>query len=190
MDSNKRKAWMRRAIIVVIAGGVVAGGYWRWRAVQHEKYIASLTNDPPKAFAAMRQGQISDDEFRKAMEPRVQMWQERVDHYFEIPAGPQRQKYLDGMIDEMEKRRAEAQKEWAKQGGPATQPSNGPTTRPSMAEMAQRMASRMQSMPPQKRAQMAEFVSAVMKRRAERGMPTDFGPGRGFGPPPAAPHPG
>jgi hypothetical protein len=178
MASIAKTKWIRRGIVLGVAVAIAAGGYWRWRVVQHDRYLSSLSTNPPQAFAAMQQGKISDAEFRQAMEPRVQMWQQRVEHYFEIPEGPQRQKYLDGLIDEIERRRTEAEKEMAKSSGPTTRP----TMRPSFADMQQRMAARMQSMPPQKRAQMAEFVAAVMKRRIERGMPTDFGPGRGFAP--------
>jgi len=190
MNLIPEKTSMRRGLIVGVVVLVAGGGVWWIRVVQHNRYVASLSNDPRQAFTAMQEGKISDDEFHKSMEPRVQMWQERVDHYFEIPVGPQRVKYLDGMIDEMEQRRAEMKKERAKAGNPATQPANGPATRPAMADRQQRMASRMQSMPPQKRAQMAEFVAAVMKRRAERGLSTDFGPGRGFMPPPGGGRPG
>ncbi|HLL89807.1 MAG TPA: hypothetical protein VK324_10915 [Tepidisphaeraceae bacterium] len=92
--------------------------------------------------------------------------------YYKLPPGPQRVAYLDKMIDEQERRRAE----WARRA--STHPANGeergrrgdgpqgggwrdPAFRKAMDDL----------IPPTQRAEWADFRAAVRERRQQRGLP-------------------
>lgn len=191
---------------------VSAGGWWyaghRSTVREKEKAQAIASQvaqdlDFQRVRQAVDTGEVSRDAMRDAMGQAMRQRMEKVvDDYFALPEA-QRQKYLDQQIDEFERLR----KQWEAQSATrpvTTPPSSGrgegrrddgrddgrrdgerPTTQEMeqrRAEMRQRMTERMASMPPDRRAKMAEFFAAIQKRRAERGLPEirGFG-GRGFG---------
>jgi uncharacterized membrane protein YgcG len=179
---SKRSLWMAAAVILTVL--VVSAGSWAmWRSYSKQKVLASIGDDPRRIRQAVEEGQISRDEAREAfMEAMEARMNRSMDEFFVLPAGKERDAYLDRMIDEMEARRREWQERSTTQ--PTTRPNwaerrgDGPATQPSdadRAQRAQRAAQRADSTPPERRAQRAEFMSAMQKRMAERGIQ----PGRG-----------
>lgn len=102
---------------------------------------------------------------------------EMVDGYFKLPDGPQRTAYLDKLIDSQEAVRkdmkvttgADGKTQVSLQAPPTTGPGGGvPGERRVIVRAGPGAAD---SIPPETSAKMAELVSAINKRRAERGLP-------------------
>lgn len=168
------------ALLVLVGGGVT----WALRPKDPAKVLAEIGNDRDKIRQAVDEGRISREDVWEVMRERREAEEtKRVDAFFALPPGKERDKYLDKMIDEMESRRREWQQRAATQ--PSTRPArdrDGPSTRPSDAERQRRMAMRDDSTPPAQRAKRVEFRAAMMKRMQERGIqPGRGGWGGGFG---------
>ncbi len=125
------------------------------------------------------------DAQRKALRGDRGQWQQfaqqRMDEFFQLPPGEQRQK-LDEMIDRMEQRRKEmAQNPNANQGGRG---GRGGGRNMTDAQRDQRSKERLDRTNPKMRAQFTEFGRRMNERRTERGLPPmEGGPGRGGGGP-------
>jgi hypothetical protein len=195
-QENARRG-KRRAIASVVGlllvAGIASAGYWAWSSYQKSakatlaQQLASAPDARDKLRDAVRSGQLTREQAwdagREAWEKREQ---ETIDGYFKTPAA-QRDEYLDKMIDEMQKRMAEWQRD-RPTTGPATRPDrprgDGPTSRPTDAEREARGRARADNQSPLQRAQQSEFRAAMMARMAARGiqMRGPFGGGGRGGP--------
>ncbi len=98
--------------------------------------------------------------------------------YFSLPEGPQRKKFLDDMIDQQEKAKKDMGISTDGEGVAKFDARKSPTTKPGenrTVVMRSGGAGAMDSMPPEIRAQLAEFTKAMNDRRAERGLPAQQG---------------
>lgn len=206
---NARRSRQRK--IATAVGGlllvcIAAGGYFgvrSWRAASQqatakEIVAKAMANGPSReGFEQVRQavesGQITWDQMRSAgREAFEKAEKERMTAYFSTPA-KDRQKYLDKLIDDMQKMRAEWEARRAAQG-PTTRPERrerpegAPTTRPEGERGEQRagmMGGRGDNMSPVDRAMNQEFRAALRRRMEERGIQGGgrggWGGGRGMG---------
>jgi hypothetical protein len=160
------------AIVASLALLLCGGVTWAFWPKDPKDIIAQLDNDPRKIRQAVEDGKITRDDARDAMRERFEAEEtKRVDEFFALPPGPQRDKYLDQQIDEMQRRMREWQERASTQ--PTSRPArdrDGPSTRPSDAERQRRMAERDDRTPPAQRAKRVEFRAAMMKRMQERGI--------------------
>lgn len=178
---SHRRMWVTSSFGVAVLL-LSMSGWAMWRSHSKQKLLASVADDPRKIREAVDQGTITRQEARDAFEQAMEARMNKtMDEYFVLPAGKERDKYLDKMIDEMEARRREWQQRATTQ--PTTRPNredradrgDRPATQPN--DRARRMATRMDSTPPERRAKMAEFRAAMAARMAARGI--QGGPGRG-----------
>ena len=193
----------RRAIVSIVGlllvAGIAFGGYTGWKKYKDahqvavaKAAVADLKPGNREGWDKMRtlvdKGEITRDQARDAMqEAREKEEQARMDAYFKTPA-KDRDEYLDKMIDEMQKRMADWQKN-RPTTGPSTRPdrpdrqNRGPGTQPTDAERAARASARADNQSPIQRAQQSEFRAALRARMAARGieMPRFGGGGPGGG---------
>jgi hypothetical protein len=141
-----------------------------------EQYEAELDKLPE----AQRE-QVRQEDRRRMMKP----FQDRIDRYFALPAGPQRKAELDKQIKEFEdlwKRREERRQERDRdgkknasreRGGPnGGQGGKGQARGGDGRDRSVRMRDRLASTSPEQRAKMAEYRRAIEERRKELGLPT------------------
>ncbi|MBC8106433.1 MAG: hypothetical protein H7Z14_07585 [Anaerolineae bacterium] len=186
-----RGPWPRRLRIIGAALAIVliiGGATWAIRA--HLKAsakadtLAALPKNPRDLFQAVRDGKIDREDAREAMQAaREAEENKRLDEYFALKTQADRNKYIDKVIDEMEARR----KEWERQAStrpttrPAdratTRPTTGPTTRPNRRNDPGRQLNNVQGGNPVRQAQRAAMMAAMRARMAQRGIQ----PGRGGG---------
>ena len=190
-DQARRRKHRARASVVglLIVAGIASAGYWGWNKYQNARQAALIKQAaaaPETIRELERSGQLTDDQARDA---RRQAWEKRekdaMDGFFKTPAAD-RTKYMDGLLDEMQKDQARRMAEWQRDR-PATRPTSRPdrpdrpTSRPSDAEIQQRMQQRADNQSPLQRAQQSEFRAAMRARAEARGidMRRMFGGGRG-----------
>jgi hypothetical protein len=199
--ARRKRRTVASIVGAFVVAGIAFGGYFGWSA-----YAASAEQAKKDALAAelkkatdfrsaretlssaIEAGTISE---RDARDIGRRAWEERqkevMEGYFATPA-KDRDKYLDNIIDEMQKRMAEWQRD-----RPTTRPGGDrPTTRPdgerrggTDAEREARGRARADNQSPVERAQQSEFRAALMARMRERGIQMPFGrggPGGGGGP--------
>lgn len=209
---QQEQAAARRKLVTGIVGVVAtlaigAGGYFAytgWQKRQAESRAKELAAKAiqERDFDSMRQavdaGQVSRDQMRSAMGSAFEQEADRrMNEYFGLPE-QDRDKYLDGLIDEMRERMEEWQRRRAEQGDRPREEGRGegrgegpaePATEEERAQreaereerrqqMEQRRAERDASTPPDVRAKRAEFRAALMRRALERGIQMPGG-GRG-----------
>jgi hypothetical protein len=185
---------------------VIGGGVWVWASrppkptddpAKVMKYVASdafaklPTAEKEKYAHEMFQNRRTDrghametlsvEETAKAMFNLQSTRPNPMSDYFALPQGPQRTAYLDKMIDQGEKFRAERAARAATR--PAVNPANaqangGRGGRWDAGKRDQMRKAMDDLVSPTQRAQMAEFRAAMAKRRAERGLPAHGGWGR------------
>lgn len=188
--SRQRKIAMIVGAVMVV--GIAAGGYFgisAWKTASQENKAKELAAKmtvagPGNGFEEMRKavdsGQITWDQARAAgREAWEAEQQKRMDAYFATPA-KDRDKYLDKLIDEMQKRMKEMEARRAA-NPPTTRPDrgdrgnrgNGPTTRPE-GERGDRGPGggrgNADNTSPVQRAQRGEFMAAMQRRMQERGI--------------------
>ena len=156
-------------------------------AAQKKPYVDALEklsfDDRRKAAEALPEDQRREA-FRNGMEAAMT---ERVNNYFALQTPAERTKYLDQMIDEMEKRRAQFANfrppNAGQQGQPDGQRREGGDRPQGNRDPAARQKSRLENSDPATRQKMADFMAAVRERREQRGLPPMGGPGGrgGFG---------
>jgi len=181
-NGNKRLSWSIVGAVILV--GLIAAGVWAYRVRSHSQYVSSL-RDPGKVIQASMDGKISDSERDDALKTGLEARMgQQLDDYFKLPSGPQRTAYLDKRIDDMERARK------MMEAGPSSQPVlkdaiRVSTTQPNGVSVTNDGNKRvvrikggpqsMESLPVARRAQLAEFMSDMNKRRAERGLPTGGG---------------
>ena len=171
---RKYPRWLTRVAAGTLALVVVIGLAKGWKAhrdnQRRQQLIAQLQKEqsPARLREAVRSGQITRQDARQVFASRAM---KRLDNYFKLPPGPTRTQYLDKQIDEFQARRAqfEARRQLASAQPPANA-GNGPP-----AGMGNR-AARMESVPPEQRAQMQQFHYDMRQRMQQRGItPPAFG---------------
>jgi hypothetical protein len=134
-------------------------------------YMDALQGDPREVFQSVRDGKVTREEAQAVMERRMA---QTMDDFFALPVGPQRDAFLDKMIDQRM----------------AFRPTSRPTSRPANAgpggpggpggrNNATAVKTRRESVPPDQRVKMAEFRKAMHDRMLARGI----NPPGGFGGP-------
>jgi hypothetical protein len=127
-----------------------------------------------------RSGQLSEEEqhqaFRNAMTARME---QQMTDYFNLPEGKEREKYLDQLIDEQEKRMADHNRDQANRppGPPPGQANQGNRGGGGGWRDPQRMKDRIENTAPDQRAKRAAFMKDMAARRQARGLPSRGGPG-------------
>jgi hypothetical protein len=171
---------VNRAGVVLLVIALTGSIAWGVRAYRQHKLLASLQQDPRKAFDAAREGKISREQAREIMQ---ESWEKRMDKqlddYFALPE-KDRTKYLDKQIDEMQARMREWQSRAATQ--PSRRPTTGPATRPNRdrgGDQVARMRGRIETGDPARKAQRAEYMAAMRQLMAQRGIQGPGGGGRG-----------
>lgn len=183
------------AVGALLIAGIATAGYFgvrAWKVSSQEakakELAAKIVTQGPGGFEEIRKavdsGQITREQAwsagREAMEARMQ---KEMDGFFGTPA-KDRDKYLDKLIDEIQKRMKEMEARRAAEG-PTTRPNwggpprdgNGPTTRPDRGPGGG--GGRGDNASPVQRAQRQEFMAAMMRRMQERGI--QMGRGMGMG---------
>jgi hypothetical protein len=161
------------AIIVLLVVGGIAFAFWP----KQEKKIIVLA-EPGKSInrdIEIKPGEqviVKTEKGDMNIQPLLQTHLTKVvDDFFKLPEGPQRQKYLDDIIDQQEKAKKQVADMEKAAAHPSTNPS-GATTQPTKVQIRVKGGAGVeQSLPPALRSQLAEFAAAIAKRRAERGLP-------------------
>ena len=145
---------------------------------EKKSLVSAITQDARKFIDAARNSGMSDDQRRDALRNIfIARAQQHVDAYYALPPGPQRAKYMDSVIDEVEQRRSEMQAmrpEGAANAAGPNAPAGGPPGMgggPMQGVNAERIKSMMESIPPEQRARFAEFRKVMSDRRKEKGLP-------------------
>ena len=159
LHTSLRKTWvavgLAAAVVLVLAAAALA---WRsHRQTERQKLVAALAQDPRTMNAAVQSGQVSTSEANRAIiQSETQKAQQRLHDYFALPPGKPREDYLDRLIDQIQKEIPSAR---AKQA--ATPPP--PPDRHQVVGL-------IEEMPPAFKAQMAEFMKAMLDRIKQRGI--------------------
>jgi hypothetical protein len=168
--SPRRKvpAWVKRAaggaLVVILIAGLVHG--WRIHRENQRRLalIAQLQKEqnPAKLREMIHSGQITRQDARQVFASRTQ---KRLEDYFKLPPGSKRVQYLDKQIDDFQARRAqfEARRQLASARPPRDNATgNGPPPG------ANNRAARMESIPPENRAEMQQFRYDMQQRMQQR----------------------
>lgn len=164
------------ALVVLLLVGLVHG--WGVHRANQRRLalLAQLGQEqnPAKLREAVRSGQITRQDARQVFASRMQ---NRLEEYFRLPPGPKRVQYLDKQIDEFQARRAqfEARRQQRSSAqGPRNNNAAGTGNGPPPA--ANSRAARMESVPPENRAQMQQFRYDMSQRMQQRNIaPPAFG---------------
>lgn len=170
---------MMIAIVILLAG--VAAGAWYFMTDDAPPTDLKIMVDGKEVDPAkfMKDGKINlkDGPTINLANPHEHM-AKLVGDYFKLPAGAQRLKYLDDAIDQQEKVRKEMGVSTGPDGvpqlkaGTPTTPSTQPGAAPVRSTIIMRSGggAAQDSMSPELRAQMAEYMKAMNDRRAARGL--------------------
>lgn len=160
-------AWARRAaaglVIVLLLAGLVIG--WRTHRENRRRrdLLALLQKEQnmAKLRDAVRSGQITRQDARQVFASRAR---QRLEEYFKLPPGPKRTSYLDKQIDTFQARRAQI--DARRQQFALARASSGPA--PTAQTPPASRAARMESIPPENRAQMQQFRYDMRQRMQQR----------------------
>ncbi len=147
---------------------------------QQKPYLDALEKIPgSERREVFRQANLSDEERQAAFENTMgQQFEKRMDDFFALPPGPQRDAYLDRIIDQMEARRNRATTRQAaggnaaangQRGGRGNWGGGGRGGRNGGVDPA-RMKRRIERSSPERRTKFAEFSAALRARRQQRGL--------------------
>lgn len=187
MKQNLRSGKVNPAVIVaaalVLAGAALAGWYFMGDDAPENDLKVIVDGKEVDAAKFMKDAKIELKDGPKIdLKNPHGVMSELVGKYFALPAGPQRLKYLDDMIDQQEKVRKELGITNNPDGTPQIKMTGAPTTGPSDGSgpkktivMRSGSAGAQDSMPPELRAQLAEYLKAINDRRAARGLPPQQG---------------
>lgn len=145
---------------------------------QQKPYLDALDKIPgSERREVFRQANLSEEERHAAFENTMgQRFEQRLDEFFALPPGPQRDAYLDKIIDQMEARRNRAATRPSATGGNATanasgrQGGRGHWGGRGGGNNPARMKNRIERSSPERRTKFAEFSAAMRARRAQRGL--------------------
>lgn len=145
---------------------------------QQQPYLDALEKIPfSERRDAFRQANLSDEERHAAFENTMgRQFEKRMDEFFALPPGPQRDAYLDRIIDQMEARRNRASTRPSAAGANATanasgrQGGRGNWGGRGGGNNPARMKRRIERSSPEMRTKFAEFSAAMRARRAQRGL--------------------
>jgi hypothetical protein len=202
-EARKRKLAVGIGSGVIVAALAVVGAVYAFKpakvtaASDKKQIVALVASDKFETLPAAEKKQLRDalgdnrealrdlpaeqrrDAFRNMMESAMD---ERVERYFSLPPGKEREAELDKQIDEMQKRMSQ----W--QNRPTTRPTSrpageggpgGPGGREGNGNRAERSARR-DSGNPAKRAERTEYFAAMRERAEARGIKAGGG-GGGWG---------
>ena len=131
---------------------------------QKRPYMAALRKGADQLEQAHAAGRLTAAEYKAA---RLNIWLERkldrMEEYFEQPAGKKRQKYLD---DYFKKRQSKSEGGGAASSGPAAAPARpADPSEPTDDEEDEFLEERMKNWTPEQRARWEEFDDAMDERR-------------------------
>jgi hypothetical protein len=129
----------------------------RLPAEQKKPYLEAMRRDLPKLMDDSS-GLSDEDRFKAVDRTMGDPMGRALDEYSKLPEGPQREKYLDRMIDEQERIRREPPP-------PPSADGKGP-----QQVKFKRGPEAMESIPPDRRARMAELMGDLQRRREARGL--------------------
>jgi len=198
------RRWRNRRILLVTGGIALLAGAGAWAyfgrvpaadapPVQIVKFAASekfaeMSPEAQKPYRdalenldrgdrrdVVEQAKLTDDERERLFtNTGGKEMEQRIDAYFALATPAEKSKYIDSMIDEMQKRFASFQRRSTTR---PTGEANGSGDRPNQGGPGgrgwgdpERMKRRMENTPPARQAKMAEFHVAMQKRMKERGM--------------------
>lgn len=167
-------AWGKRAaggaLVLMLIAGLVHG--WRVHR-ENQRRIALIAllqkeQNPAKVREAIRSGQINRQDARQVFASRTQ---KRLEDYFRLPPGPKRVQYLDKQIDDFQARRAQFEAR-----RPQIASAQASAVAPGTPSGMNNRAARMESVPPENRAQMQQFRYDMRQRMQQRNIaPPAFG---------------
>lgn len=165
---------------------------------QRAAYAQRLMADDVDRRAMFRQGHdLPEAERQQARQNMREIMQagmnQRMNEYFQLTTQAQKNAYLDKMIDEMQKRRAEWEQRRQNRPQEERPPAEARTDNPSADENAnrrggggrhtpspERVKTRIENRDPYEHAQRMQFFEDMRKRMTERGItPPQRGPGGG-----------
>jgi hypothetical protein len=196
---NRRRRWLRAAIILLVVGGVYLGyravrgdpNLRKVRALQKELFTADASKLVPEQrsdkFRQLREAteKLSPDQRKQLASEGQKRFEDELDRYRKM-SPEEKRKYLDERIDRMERarqnaaQRAAAGAQGAGRGGPmafgAGIGTAGGRQNVSAEERERRRKQRLDNTTPEFRAKMDQFMKDLQARRQQRGLPP--GPGR------------
>jgi hypothetical protein len=147
---------------------------------QQQPYLDALDKVPwSERRQVFQQANLSEEERHAAFENTMgRQFEKRMDEFFALPAGPQRDAYLDRIIDQMESRRQRATTRQAAAGNTPNAnhsqagqgPGQGHRGGRGGGNNPARMKNRIERSSPEMRTKFAEFHAALRARRAQRGL--------------------
>lgn len=144
---------------------------------QQQPYLDALEKIPwSDRRQVFQQAKLSDEERHAAFENTMgRQFEKRMDEFFALPAGPQRDAYLDRIIDQMESRRQRATTRQAAGGNNTANTAGQRGGRGNRGggrggNNPARMKNRIERSSPEMRTKFAEFHAALRARRAQRGL--------------------
>jgi hypothetical protein len=170
--------WMTRgaagALFVMLLVGLVHG--WGVHRANQRRLalLAQLQQEqnPAKLREAIRAGQITRQDARQVFASRMQ---QRLQEYFKLPPGPQRMQYLDKQIDEFQARRAQFEARRQQRSSAQGPRNNAAAAGNGTPPAGNSRAARMESVPPENRAQMQQFRYDMSQRMQQRSIAPPFG---------------
>lgn len=191
-QSASRSGSSRPAVIFGVAALLIAaGGVGAWSYLSSHQ-SGGLNTDgmsitvngkevDPKSVIKNGSFQLGGGgSFTMANVPNPQnLLSQQMKDFFALPAGAERNKLLDKMIDQQEAMKKDMKITSSADGKPQVSFSTGtgtPSTQPTQKIQIRVNGNSMaDSMAPEMRAQLAEFAAAMAKRRQERGLPPQQG---------------
>lgn len=168
---RKVPTWATRgaagALFVLLLVGLVHG--WGVHRANQRRLalLAQLQQEqnPAKLREAIRAGQITRQDARQVFASRTQ---QRLQDYFRLPPGPKRVQYLDKQIDDFQARRAQFEARRQQRSSAQGPRNNAAATGNGPPPASNSRAARMESVPPENRAQMQQFRYDMSQRMQQR----------------------
>jgi hypothetical protein len=194
---NRRRRWLRAAIILLLVGGVYLGyravrgdpNLRKIRALQRELFTANATKLAPEQrsdkFRQLREAtqELSPDQRRQLASDGQKRFEDELDRYRKM-SPQEKRKYLDERIDRMERARQNTTQRAPQPSAVSAAAPGRPGGAPggwqnlSAEEREHRRKQRLDSTTPEFRAKMDQFMRDLQARRQQRGLPAMPGRGR------------
>lgn len=148
---------------------------------QQQPYLDALEKIPgSERWQAFRAANLNEEERHAAFENTMgRQFEKRMDEFFALPVGPQRDAYLDRIIDQMQARRNRATTRQASANTTANANANGQRSGRGNwggrgghggGNNPARMKRRIERSSPEMRTKFAEFHAALRARQQQRGL--------------------